>query len=33
MAPVAAKAANALECPTVPIILGAYQQPIKKPKK
>ena len=33
MAPVAAKAANARECPTVPITLGADQQPIKKPRK
>jgi hypothetical protein len=31
--PAAAKAANARECPTTPITLGAYQQPIKKPKK
>ena len=33
MAPVAAKAAKARECPTVPNKRGAHQQPMKKPTK
>jgi hypothetical protein len=33
IAPVAVKAANALECPTLPIRRGAHQHPMKKPIK